>query len=252
MFGGVIGNALANAKKNQAKAGNRNWSGVPAKQPARNWGGVPAQNQYTPPGIGIGQGGGSLRQGQTPAQWNAGNAAGFNDGYGGGVGTGGNAGAPIPAPAPPPAPPKETYSMSDKNSRIASVDSTFRDQESLYNQNLEKFIADIGRRRKTLIYDTDRAEEGVARNKNIGLTGVGEDFASRGLGHSGLFVDASEKGRQAYDRQKTSLLDAEANGLGDMLTAETKEKTDNAARIQAAKRDALYRLQLKNNLVTGL
>lgn len=160
--------------------------------------------------------------------------------------------APAPAPAPIPEPPRETYSLSDPNSRIAGVDSTFRDQESMYNESLKKFIADIGRRRDTLKSDTTKAQEGVARNKDLGLKGIGEDFASRGLGYSGLFADASQKGTEAYERQNTSLIDAQTTGLGDLSFTENKEKSDNTARIQAAKRDALYRLQLKNNLVTGL
>lgn len=237
MFGGLVGGGIGNALDQLKKK--------------------KTQQQFTPPGIGIGQGGGTTRQGQTPQQWygNGGAGSGYTGGYGGGVGTGGNAGAgnfSLPANTAPAPPPAETYSMDDPNSRIASVDSTFRDQESMYNEQMTKFIEDIARRRGTLISDTDKAEEGVARNREIGMTGIGEDFAARGLGHSGLFINAAEKGTEAYDRQNNSLLDAETSGLGDLAFTESKEKSDNTARIQAAKRDALYRLQLKNQLVTGM
>ena len=154
--------------------------------------------------------------------------------------------------AAPAAPARPTYSMSDSNERIAQVDGTFLDQESAYNTSLEKFVADIARRKKSLQADTKTSKEGIERNRTLGMTGIGEDFAARGLGHSGLFVDASEKGQQAYDRQRDSVIKAETDGINELNFSESKERSDTANRIQAAKRDALYRLQLNNNLVTGL
>lgn len=186
---------------------------------------------------------------QAPAQQSYGMSApiGGGGGYmggGGGVGTGGNAGIS--------APPMQSYSMDDPNDRIAQADSTFRGQESLYNESLKKFLADITRRKQTLEKDTNQAREGIGRNRELGLTGMGEDFAARGLGHSGLWVDAQKKGMDSYTRQDNNVLDAKTTGDADLEFSASKETADNGARVQAAKRDALYRLSLKNNLVTGL
>lgn len=167
---------------------------------------------------------------------------------GGGNYGGGGGSAPIPAPAPP----QETYSMNDANDRIAGVDSTFRDQESQYNEALAKVVANLGKRRDGLERDSKRSREGISKNRNLGLTGLGEDFAARGLGNSGLYVDATEKAKGAYQQQDDSVVSALADGKEELGFTETKERSDTTARIQQAKRDALYRLQMNNNLVTGL
>lgn len=148
--------------------------------------------------------------------------------------------------------PQASYSISDPNGRIAQVDSTFRDQEESYNEGLKKFLADIDLKRKGLTRDTDTARAGVSRNREMGLTGINEDFAARGLGHSGLLIDAKRRGEDSYTRQDDALTNALTDGTNDLNFAAEKEQASTASRIQAAKRDALYRLQLNNNLVTGL
>lgn len=166
------------------------------------------------------------------------------------------AAAPAPAPTPiqnipsaPVEPEKPKFTMESGNGEIAAVDSTFRDQESAYKENLAKFVADIKRRKGTLQRDSKQSLDGISKNRTLGLTGVAEDFAARGMGQSGLFVDSRSKADQAYNKQYNSVKEAQTDGEAELGFAWGKEESDNTARIQAAKRDALYRLQLNNNLV---
>lgn len=184
-----------------------------------------------------------------PWQGMGGNTSG-NAGAWQGTGGGGNFSNPAAniIPAQPPAP---SYSMSDSNGTIAQADSTFSDQESAYNEALKKVLANITHRRQALDRDTKQSKAGIEKNRVLGMTGVGEDFAARGLGHSGLFVDARAKAEDAYGRQASSVESAFADGTEELNFNENKERSDTAARVQAAKRDALYRLQMNNNL-TGM
>lgn len=179
---------------------------------------------------------------QAPAapQWNPGS-------------TMGNPGAPMtgfsaPAAPMPVEPPKPTWSMANSNKEIGQVDSTFRDQEAAFLEALQKYIADNTADQGRVERDTDVAEAGIARNRNLGLTGLNEDFAARGLTYSGLRVDARGKADQQYDRQLDNVTNSEADSLRSLKFNRGKYEAENKANIQAAKRDALARLAASQSL----
>lgn len=152
------------------------------------------------------------------------------------------------APAPPPEPPKPSWSMANSNKEIGQVDSTFRDQEAAFNEALQKYIADYNADKSGVERDSKTALEGIGRNRQIGLTGVQEDFAARGLSNSGLRVDAWKKGNQQYDSQEQNIETSKTDNIRRLDFGKGKYEAETKAKVQEAKRDALARLAASQSL----
>lgn len=133
----------------------------------------------------------------------------------------------------------------------ADVDSTFMDQKSMYANALKKYMEDYDRQDKTLERDAATAQTGIGRNREIGLTGMSEDFASRGLANSGMFVDSLDKADTQYDKQAENVTQGLTNAKGDLAFRAAKyqaENGENGTNIQAARREAYARLAAAQNL----
>jgi len=168
--------------------------------------------------------------------------------YGGGGAVAITQPAQISAPAPAPEKPK----LSEADiSKMAEVDSTFTDQKSAYANALKKYIADSDRQKGILQNDSKTALTGIERNKTVGLTGLSEDFASRGLANSGMFADNLTKAGQQYEKQKTGVETGLTNSLDDLSFRRAKYESENGANgtnVQAARREAYARLAAAQNL----
>lgn len=159
--------------------------------------------------------------------------------------TGGGGEATTPA-----APVKPKLSEADLN-EMAEVDSTFMDQKSMYANALKKYIEDYGRQKTNLELDASTAQTGIARNREVGLTGLSEDFASRGLANSGMFADNLDKADTQYDKQKENVTTGLTNSIGDLNFRKAKYEAENGANgtnVQAARREAYARLAAAQNL----
>lgn len=134
---------------------------------------------------------------------------------------------------------------------MAATDSTFMDQKSAYANALKKFIEDNDRQRGILERDAGVATEGIGRNRTNGLTGLSEDFASRGLVNSGMFRGELDKADDQYDRQETQVKTGLKNGQDDLAFRRAKyeqENGENGTNIQAARREAFARLAASQGL----
>jgi hypothetical protein len=135
--------------------------------------------------------------------------------------------------------------------QMAEVDSTFMDQKSMYAKALKNYIDDYERQKTGLGLDADTAKGGVERNRQVGLTGLSEDFSSRGLGNSGLFIDSLGKADTQYDKQRDNITTGLTNSIGDLDFRKSKfvaENGENGSNIQAARREAYARLAAAQNL----
>lgn len=174
----------------------------------------------------------------------------------------GSASPGTPAPAAPPPPPKPNYEGMG-NGELKGHDATFADQDAMYTDKLKKYIADYdrqvgsgiwGRQVKaedlggTLGNDFKTASEGIARNREAGLTNLSEDFANRGLGSSGLFVKNHQDASNNYDRQKTGLGNSIINQVNDLGFRRNNFEADIQASLAGARRDALSRLASSQSL----
>jgi hypothetical protein len=172
-----------------------------------------------------------------PKNWGGGSAAVSQPGtIGGATGMGGGGGGSFAASSAP---------------MDAEVDSTFVDQKSMYANALTKYIEDADRQEKGLNLDAKTAKEGIGRNRTVGLTGLSEDFAARGLANSGMFTDNLDRADDQYDKQEENVGTGLTNALGDLNFRKSKfisENGENGTNVQAARREAYARLAAAQNL----
>lgn len=170
----------------------------------------------------------------------------ISGGYGGGAGAAGNGGGGMAASTY--RPPRTYDSFTDQE---AATDSTFTDQKSAYANALKKFIEDNDRQKGILETDAGIAQKGIERNKTNGLTGLSEDFASRGLSNSGMFRGELDNASDQYGKQKEQVTMGLKNGTDDLGFRRAKyeqENGENGTNIQAARREAFARLAASQGL----
>lgn len=209
---------------------------------------------------------------QAPIQQSYQPATPISYGFPANVGGGGyDPGQRISAPIAPPAPVMPDYN-SWNDDQVAGGDSAFGEQRSLYANKLKKYIEDYTNQVGDNTYGKDfkdgqgldewskgtgggrmgadyrLANTGLARNRELGLTNVAEDFAARGMANSGLYANSFQKAIESYNRQKQGLDSATSNQIADLSTKRANFESDNTANIQAARRDAIGRLMQNFNL----
>jgi len=119
--------------------------------------------------------------------------------YGGG---GSVAAAPSPAPAPVAAPPPPAPM---KDIDWFNSDSVYRGQAGKALTDLTSQLAQILADRDSGYQQLDTARDDLGRNRREDLTGLGDDFAGRGLLSSGLYAQADDEVAADYARQGSAL-----------------------------------------------
>jgi hypothetical protein len=229
---------------------------------------IPAPNQMAQPAQGV-------AAYQDPLYNNYQPATPIQQGFPANAGGGGfDPGQGVSAPIAPPAPVMPDYNSWNED-QVAAGDSAFADQRSLYSNKLKKYIEDYTNQVGDNAYgkqfengqgldewskgtgggrmgaDYRLANQGLGRNRELGLTNVAEDFASRGMANSGLYANSFQKAIEGYNRQKQGLDSATSNQISDLSTKRANFETDNTANIQAARRDAIGRMMQNFNLGGG-
>lgn len=149
----------------------------------------------------------------------------------------------------PPAPPKPPIDYSAySNEQLAGVDSAFGEQKQMFKSALDKFLLEDKRQRGEVDRDRDVAIEGIGRNEVSGLTSLNEDFAARGLGRSGLQLNAVKEATDQYGRQRTNVREGHTKSIGDLNARKEKMDSDTTNSIAAARREAYARLAAKQEL----
>lgn len=187
----------------------------------------------------------------------------------GGGGPGGiQGGAGVAGSAAAAAAPKINYGGADylNGSKDGELDGTFHDQSAMYSAKLKRYIADynaqagdkawgkdakdfnLGELGGSMGIDYKNANEGIARNRTLGLTGLSEDFANRGMTNSGLYARDLGQSQDQYARQGTNLNQGVHNQLQTLNFNRGNQETDNQAQIASARRDALNRLSQAQSL----
>lgn len=122
--------------------------------------------------------------------------------YGGGTGGGGAVAAPAPA-AP-----------------IPMKDVDWFAQDGIYRAETGRNLADLTAQLANILADRDagyrqldQSRGELTRGRQNDLTDLGNDFAGRGLGSSGLFAQSDDRVQADYTRQNGAL-DESANQLG--------------------------------------
>lgn len=171
-----------------------------------------------------------------------------------------------------PAKPVVDYNSKEylSGAKDSELDGTFHDQAAMYGAKLKKYIADYESQAGKNAYgvqgedlknahlgdilggsmgvDYKNAQDGIARNRDLGLRGVTEDFANRGMVNSGLYSQDFNRSRGQYDLQGQNLDQGTRNQLQTLDFNRGNAETDNQANIASARRDALNRLSQSQTL----
>lgn len=138
------------------------------------------------------------------------------------------------------------------NSKLAGVDSVYSDQRSMYANATKKYLHDYQRQYDNAGLDANTAYQGIAQNQQRGLTTLNEDFASRGLGNSGMLINEQDRATDAFSRQKSNITTGLKNTRDDLGFRKTKyllENDEGGSNLQAARREAYARLAANQSIV---
>lgn len=143
------------------------------------------------------QAGTSMRQGQTPAQYNANTPPPSAPYTGAGAGSAGGFGAPSSAPA-------FSAPRMNQDDWLAG-DAEFLEQGNEYNRALQLFTDRIRKKKTEFDDDYKMSKDVTGKNQQQSMTGLGEDFAARGMAYSGLFDSARTDTENVFKRQLGNL-----------------------------------------------
>ncbi len=143
-------------------------------------------------------------------------------------------GAPVSTAGPvaPITPTLENYLGSDV---------TYQDQLRNFDRTLADFLANMGTRNTRTTADFGEGKRNMEQQRVTDLDAIKNDFASRGLLNSGLFVDKNAQYEKDYAQQ---LADAERlynQAISDLSTEETNFRREQDLQKESAKQDAARR-----------
>jgi hypothetical protein len=90
--------------------------------------------------------------------------------------------------------------------------------------------------------DFNSALTGLDQSRTQGLTNLGEDYAARGLGFSGVYQQQKQLNDNGYQQQATNLGNSVNNQLNSLNNTLTSTQTGLNNQINSARTDALQRL----------
>jgi hypothetical protein len=178
----------------------------------------------------------SRRRRTTTSKNGAGYSSGRGSGYSGGGGGGGYSvgatkGGTVTTAAPPPMNPQQ----------FLAKDSTYLNQQKAYQQALADYAAqyqaEIGKYGNEYNASVDK----VGQERDTGLSGLKDDYASRGMITSGVYGDAVNKYNTDIDTKLADLLRGKTAYENDLSTSKTNFTKEQQALLDKAKQDALNR-----------
>lgn len=157
--------------------------------------------------------------------------------------------APEPAPAPPPPPPPPKRPEKLNATDWLEGDSGYQDQMSEYDRAAQTFLERITKEKKQFNLDNDLAVTGNKRNRGVALDDNANDFASRGLIHSGLFDQESTQLNERFNEQDSLLARILQRQLGDADDRLADNRSEVSLGRGNAKRSALARMAAKQAIM---
>ena len=166
---------------------------------------------------------------------------------------------PPPPPAPPPGMPTSSGTVesvtppSPKPPGISAWlagDEAFQAAQRGSQRTLSDLLSDLTRRRGETDTAFDQTRETAERGRDLGLDRMLQEFASRGMIHSGLF--GQEQGRFQEDFQRDMERREQQRGmiLADLLAQETNAKRQQENAMEVARMEALNRRAQRFNLTS--
>ena len=195
--------------------------------PSTNSGGNYSGGYSPSPSSNYSGGGSSAGRASSVPQARAGNVQGPGRG-----GSGGGSGKQ-PKPKPEPKPPSLK--------KYLGGDSTFQDQVSLLQKELEDYVLSNQGQRRDLREDFGTATSRMGDERTRALEEMEADFASRGLLNSGLYDESISEYDQQYQQRLGDLSSDRDRGLEDLLESMGMYRRQNRGQRQSARQEAIRR-----------
>lgn len=159
---------------------------------------------------------------------------------------------PTSSPGPPPPPPSYGQSgmvpsltpPSPKPPDIASYlagDTAYQQALRGGQRTLQDFLSDLKRQRSEASINFETTQQSLEADRERQLARMRDEFASRGLIHSGLFAKEQGTFQEQFLEQQKMLQQAQAQLLSDLLAQETNYKREQELAMERAKQEALAR-----------
>lgn len=168
--------------------------------------------------------------------------------------------APAPirnAPAPPPQrsagpiqPITKPKPKPPSISKFLAGDELFQQAIRGGNRTLQDFLSELNRRRGEAKTGFSQSQEQMEKDRVRQLDQMKQEFASRGLIHSGLFGQEQGKFQEDFQTQMQQLEQANTQLLSDILAQETNAKREQELAKELARQEALQRRAAKFNIGT--
>lgn len=144
--------------------------------------------------------------------------------------TGGGGGGGFGGFAAPAVDPNAWKTDSTYLAQLAALDKALKDYQAQKDDSMNRYNVDFTNRTRDLGID-----KGLAQDSNY------NDYASRGMYHSGLMVDATGKLLDMFSRRQGDMETAKANYLAGLNTDFTNFQSEQDLTRQKAQQDAIAR-----------
>lgn len=151
------------------------------------------------------------------------------------------ASAPV-RPTPPPPPPP--MSIADWLAGDEGYQQALRGGK----RTLNDLLSDLTRQRGEATTQFGQTKQDVERNRELQLERLADEFASRGLIHSGIYGQEQGRFQEQFANQLQQLEQQQASLLADLLSQETSFRREQDLAMEAAKQEALRRRAEKYNI----
>lgn len=125
--------------------------------------------------------------------------------------------------------------------QFLAKDTAYQSQHSAYQKALADYAAQMQAEQGKYTGEYDAQVKQLGLDRTTGLTGLKDDYASRGLLNSGVYGDALGDLNTKYDTSQADLERARQAYMDDLTTGQTNFKTTQQTMLEKARQDALNR-----------
>lgn len=153
-----------------------------------------------------------------------------------------------PAIRPPMAPATPAAPVMPSLDQYLAGDATYKSQLDAQKKAIADYLAQMNGQTSQYNNQYTRDTSDLSTAEQQALRDQSDDYASRGLTNSGLFVKARSDLTSDYDKRESTLSTARANFLANLQSALTNFKGDQSLDLQKYRNDAIARRAAKYGL----
>lgn len=162
--------------------------------------------------------------------------------------------SPSPPSSPPRSSPGRVNTPTPPKPKPPSIkeylagDEAFQQARRGSKRSLNDFLSDLQRRRGEAKTSFKQTTQSMERDRERQLERMKDEFASRGLIHSGLYAKEQGEFQEDFAQQMQSLEQQQAGLLADLISERTNFRREQELAMEAARQEALARRASRHNL----